>query len=173
VQRERIGRRQIDALTFNADLMVGSTSADPEGLRDLLEEAIMRGQPDSARRIGAVVLGRLRALIDGKVAGAEEAFVVALGQFATFQKQHPSRLARLRAIDAEIAGFETPIRKRYEQARSHFKLGRHAQAVTLQTGRGARTRRNGERWSGGESGHLNWMVGKPATLLPNRHSLTQ
>jgi len=78
------------------------------------------------RKLAPVILGRLAVLAEAKVAGADGAYVNAMGAWRTWKAAHPSATARLRALEAEARTVAAPIEQRYARAREHFSFGKRA-----------------------------------------------
>jgi hypothetical protein len=127
---QRIDRHLAATHQQNA-LLIVAASGDPGSLTDYFDESLVTGNPDRIRQVGAIVLGRLKALEQLNTIGAREAYEHVFGSFLNWSKDHPSRMQQLRAAQARLASIDVPIRARYVEARRTFKLGSHQHGMRL------------------------------------------
>ena len=122
-QAERHHRTTREALSLLPDLMAAQASTDPTDLLDQLEEAVTAEQHARVRKMGPVIVERLRLLAKEEHQGAQEAWSAAASQLRAYRQRHPSLNQQLKRVEEELRSVEFPIARKYQRAVDFFKIG--------------------------------------------------
>jgi hypothetical protein len=130
-QRERHARGTRGALALLSDQLTAQALADPDELRDLVDEAIEGGHAERVRHLGPIALAQLANLTRQKAPGAEQAYRAVFGALSTWRRQNPSPMTRLRDVRAERDHVTASIDRKYQQTRDHFRFGAAAHGIRM------------------------------------------
>ena len=113
------------ATVISNDLTVASATDHVPTLADLFDEALLSGQEDRIRRVGAIVAHRLQTLAIGSSnetirAGARRVD----GEYRAWSAAHPTATARLRDIQERRDRAEATVREKFVVTRQRLRFTR-------------------------------------------------
>jgi hypothetical protein len=139
-ERHHNSLRELTALAVEIETAKAVT--DPDDLADTLDELLTAGRHDRVRRMGPVILARLRALsaesaeappaLAALSAAAPAALARATSAYSRWKQANPTLSAQLRRLEEERQAASQNRARAYRQAHEAFKIGMAKHGMRIQ-----------------------------------------